>query len=48
MAKGGLLESQGDFQSHPGLVAGAWEAAEKIKPPGVAIGRALGPRRVSF
>lgn len=39
-AKGGFLESGGDFRGHPGLAAGAWEAAgeEKIKPAGVAIG----------
>lgn len=47
-AKGGLLESGGDFRSHPGLVAGAWEAPRGDKAPGSGDRRASGPRRVSF
>ena len=33
-AKGGLSESRGDFRNHPGLVAGAWEAAREDKAHG--------------
>lgn len=47
-AKGGLLEGGGDFRNHPGLVAGAWEAASGDKAPGSGDRRASGPRRVSF
>lgn len=41
-AKGGLLQSGGDLRSHPGLVAGAWEAAGRVKPPGSARERGSG------